>query len=212
MSPRPRLMIPLIFFLLISPIVFAGTQIAGVPDLSLSTIETRTAQDVSLLICPACDGRGVNMAQQFGGVAMDATIEVYLRDGMGIPIANYPFEDIWLESPDLCFCPGGSCADADTDMNGYTQFAHPLCGGGCSENPTLSGMVNGTSIGVSPIPHIKVNSPDMNCDLVVNLSDVALFAGAYWTGYTYCADFFWDGSLDLRDVTILAQHISHSCP
>ncbi|MBU8870614.1 MAG: hypothetical protein KOO60_07110 [Gemmatimonadales bacterium] len=182
-----------------------------IPDLDNTTVETRAIADVSILICPACDGRRLELAPLFGGPSVDATIELYLLDGDGTPVANFPFEDMWLDSDDLCFCQGGSTADANTDVNGYAQFQKPFCGGGCSENPSLGGVVNGMAVGDYPIPHIKVNSPDMNCDFIVDLVDVTLFASAYWAGYDYCADFIWDGVLNLSDVGILAQHYGHQC-
>ncbi len=52
----------------------------------------------------------------------------------------------------------------------------------------------------------------MNCDLIVNLVDVVLFASIYFGSYSYCADFCWDGDMNLKDVVILAQHMGHACP
>ncbi len=191
---------------------FALAEGSGIPDLDNSTVETRATEDVSLLICPAGDGRRLDQAQTFGGGSMDATIELYLLDGEMFPIELFPFEDMWLQSPDLCFCNGGSNADATTDADGYTQFANPLYGGGCAEVPSLVVMVNGMEVGDGPIPFIKVNSPDMNCDLSINLVDLGQFASLYYLGYNYCEDFYWDGILNLNDVIILARHIGHSCP
>ena len=145
MTTLPRLLVPLILFILIPATAFAQ----GVPDLGNSTIETRAVMDVSLMICPSCDGPPLIEARLFDGVTMDATIEVYMLDWEDNPIAGFPLEDIWLDSPGLCFCPSGSVADFSTDANGYTEFSDPLCGGGCSEIPSTS---THSSRGTPPSP------------------------------------------------------------
>ena len=44
------------------------------------------------------------------------------------------------------------------------------------------------------------------------LTDVVLFAPVYYGAYDYCADFYWDGVVNLSDLVILAQHMNHACP
>ena len=198
-----RYFLSLLFFLMIPSLALA---ITGIPDPFLSTIETRATEDVSVMICPSCDGFPFSQARTFGGDNMDAIIEVNLLDGLGVPIANFPYEDIWVEGDDLCFVVGGHNADSSTDQNGYTEFALPKCGGGCSESPSLEGYVNGVPFSLDPVPHIKTNSPDMNCDLIVNIVDLSIFAQAYTGQYSYCADFYWDGVMDLRDLAIFSIH------
>ena len=171
--------------------------------LGQSTIATRATEDVSVMICPACDGRPFSSAMTFGGiVVMDATIEVYLRDVLGLPIANVPFEEIWVDNDSLCFCPG--TADFNTDVTGYTEFALSPCGGGCMETPALDGYWMGNSFSMNPLPFIKINSPDMNCDGKVNLTDLGMFASVYGSNY-YCADFYWDGVVNLSDLGLFAK-------
>jgi hypothetical protein len=41
---------------------------------------------------------------------------------------------------------------------------------------------------------------------------VVLFAGAYYGAYDYCADFYWDGILNLSDIVVLAQNMGQTCP
>ncbi|MBU8871291.1 MAG: hypothetical protein KOO60_10555 [Gemmatimonadales bacterium] len=212
MIPRHSLFISLILFLLIPSAAFTGEQIAGVPDLFESTIETRATHSVSVLVCPGGDGRSLNQAMLFGGEIMDATIEIHVRDLNGYPIHGFPMEDIWMEMPGVNFCLGGGRVDFHTDSNGYTEFSLPKAGGGWSEDFDLVGLINDSPFAVqSTLSSLRMNSPDMNGDGVVNLLDVGLYASVYWEGYSYAADFHWDGLLNLTDVSILAQHFGHSC-
>jgi hypothetical protein len=211
MKCQLRNLLPLICVLLVPVLAFGG-----VPDINNCSIATRTTVDVSVLLCPACDGYAYSAAQVFGGTYTDATIEVYIRDGAGLPVAGVPADDIYIDHTGLVWCPDGNIADFDTDPTGYTEFALPSCGGGCATGFQLNGFL-GTPVGTpfiqNPVPHIQYNSPDTNGDLVVDLVDLQWFAAAYLTGpYTYCADYFWDGVMDLRDLQIMAAHYGHSCP
>ena len=81
------------------------------------------------------------------------------------------------------------------------------------ESAQMYGTINSNPVfGENPLPFIRFNSPDMNGDLVINLVDVSLFAQVYLGGYSYSADFYWDGLLNMVDVAILAQHYGHDNP
>lgn len=196
-----------IFLLLLIPTLAFG----DLPNMETCNITTRATEDVSVMICPVGDGYAFSAAMAFGGEIVDATIEVYVRNWVGEPFPFYPRLDIWLGDPNLCFCPEGNLADFDTGTDGYSQFAFSLLGGGCSGSFELGGYLAGTPFIQNPLPHIRVNSPDLNCDLLVNLSDLASFAGAYFSGVTYCVDYYWDGVADLRDLAAFAQHYGHEC-
>lgn len=209
MKSHPCFLVLLMIFLMIPSFALADRNI---PDPFLSNIQTRATEDVSVMTCPGCDGYSLNQAQVFGGEFMDATIEVQLLDNTMMPVVNFPFEDIWLEGEGLCFCPGGNTADQNTDPNGYTEFTHSLCGGGSSEDYALEGYLWGVAFPQGPIPYIKTNSPDVNCDLEVNLSDLATFAQGFFGTYSYSLDFYWDGVMNLHDLAFFAQHFGHACP
>ncbi len=52
----------------------------------------------------------------------------------------------------------------------------------------------------------------MTGDLLVNFADVGPFSCAFSScGYGFCADFFYDGLMNLADVGIFAVHLLHSC-
>jgi len=155
------------------------------------------------------DGSGPSLA------ADGHTITIRLT-GDGIPIPGFPFQDIWLgqvAAPGLVNpCPGGTVADANTDVNGITTFSNPLAAGGWTDE-SLIFFLAGVPI-PDPAPGITANSPDLDSDRVVNLADVGQFAIDFFNGYSFRADIGGDldGVLNLLDVATLAIHLGASCP
>ena len=201
--------------------VVATSDIAaiGVPDLNLSTAtRADTGPGTAVLFnVPNGGGSPLNTAAWiFVGGTVDATITLFLVDGAGVSIANYPFEDMWLESVADCDpgcvypCPGGTTADAHTDAQGMTTWVNPLRAGGWSEGPTRV-MISGTPLSSGDL-NIGHNSTDINGDGSVNLTDVGFFAGDYFGAYTFRSDFHHDGVLNLSDVAKLGPSIGASCP
>ena len=210
MNNRARYFLALICTLMIPVTVFGG-----VPLIENCDIFTRATEDVSVFLCPACDGYGLFEAQTFGGDLMDATIEVYIRDGLGQGVPGVDRFTIWIDDPALCWCdPEGNVADFDTleDPAGYTEFSLAPCGGGCSSPAALGGYLAGEPFLQNNLPHFNFNSADMNCDLVVDLIDLAQFTPAYFGAYTYCVDYHWDGVINLVDLALFSQHYGHACP
>lgn len=180
-----------------------------------------TEGPVSLFNVP--DGSGAPFSAAFGpgGAVVDATITMTLYDGppgSGQTVAHFPYEDMWLESDGglLGFCPGGSCADAHTDVNGVTTWSTALNLGGRS-NPDLGGqiyiLINGAvPEGEGLVADLRMNSPDINGDLEVNLSDIPPFAEDFYGPYAYRSDFVWDGVVNLSDLAELAKAMATACP
>jgi hypothetical protein len=185
---------------------------AGIPDPDNSYATSMAATDVSVLVSPGGNGTPLNSVYGYGtGPVVNATIELWVRDAFGDPIYLYPASDMWLETASsMVLCPGGSTADQSTDINGYTTFSQALFAGCCGSGFIVK--INGAALNQAPFAQMKVNSPDMNCDLIVNLTDVVLFAGNYYGSYDYCADFYWDGVLNLSDIVVLAQNVGTTCP
>jgi hypothetical protein len=209
MSFGPRNLVTLILVLLVPAVVFGE-----VPDINNCDISTRATEDVSVMICPACDGYAFSAAQTLGGdVTMDATIEVYIRNNAGQPLDGISAGDIWLDDANLFFCADGNIADFDTDTNGYTEFDMPICGGGCTQDFALGGYLAGTPFNENPLPFLQFNSSDANGDLVVDLIDLSGFTQAYYADppAAYCFDYYWDNIMDLRDLALFAQHYGHEC-
>jgi len=148
---------------------------------------------------------------------VDASFSAAVRNSLNSSLLNLDVSQVLLATNlgGLIACPGG--ANADAYVSGDYQFADPVLGGG-NTNPNLAEgtfvqVVDapGTSFsGATSLP-IQFNSPDMNGDLWVNLSDVADFAEDLATSYDYASDFVWDGRIDLRDVAELAESLGISC-
>lgn len=186
-----------------------------------------SSHEASVLVVPDGSGPPLTGAVEFGGAPIDVTIRVQLVDIDFAPVALFPPEDLWLRfnpepgpvescqlsPPNL---PGGMFpADAPTDAGGWTEFALPLRGGGWSEGPCAV-YLNG-SPAQSPggwvfdtIP-LRTNSPDLDGDLVVDLTDIVLFARDFRGDYAYRSDYNWDGQVDLSDVVRFVPHIGRHC-
>jgi hypothetical protein len=59
---------------------------------------------------------------------------------------------------------------------------------------------------------LKFNSPDINGDLTVDLSDLSLFAGNFFGAYHHRGDFNNDGIINLSDLAIFATGYQTVCP
>jgi hypothetical protein len=181
---------------------------AGIPSAGNSTASLASAGQKTMYICPRGDG------ETFGSVG--ATINVTVRDGNGNPIANFPFEDIWVESVTalaIKFCQGGISADLNTDINGNTVIsAGGVAGGGCTQGG-IRVVVGGSALTSAPGNNlnVRINSPDIVNNRIVGLDDVGPFS-AYLNGaYNFCGDYFDDGLINLADVGIFSTHLGHQC-
>ncbi len=190
----------------------ASLATAGVPDVTQCSATVNHSGFAVVYNVPNGNGNGFDAAVGAGG-AVDATITVVVNDGTPAPIANYPFEDVWIESLDggMVACTGGATADASTDALGMTQFQNPLQAGGWSLANTIV-LINGNQIPGSV--SIGYNSPDLDGSGAVNLTDVQLFAGDFTTPATYDfrSDLFFDAIVNLSDLPLLAAAIGASCP
>jgi hypothetical protein len=189
---------------------------AGVPDLNLSTATIDPAANgASVFNIP--NGAGVGFDEAFlGGAPVDATITVTLIDTQGDPIFLYPFEDLWLETSlgGLAYCSGGTAADASTDEMGMTTFSNPLAAGGYTPGESTVVLVAGAPLAGGGLD-ITYNSPDINGDLTVNLSDIVAFTtllgGDFGTHPLYAGDFNDDGTLNLSDIVRMTSGIGAAC-
>ena len=59
---------------------------------------------------------------------------------------------------------------------------------------------------------VRWHGPDLNADLVVDLTDVVMFALDFAGGYAWRSDFHWDGTLNLSDVVLLSTSLGAACP
>lgn len=195
----------------------ASVAMAGIPDLTLSTATTAAATQVSVYTLPNGNGRGLDEAKTIGSTtAVNATITLTLLDGNGDPIFLYPNEDMWLATSlgNLAVCPGGSVADASTNASGVTTFSNPLNGGKQSNRTAAEKtivIISGSPLNGSQLD-ILFNSPDIDGNLAVNLSDTVLYAQNATGSYHYRSDFFFDGAINLSDTVLYAQGLGAVCP
>lgn len=184
---------------------------------------------VSIYARPDGGGDPLTAAQLWDGIAgnppisVDATIGVRLLDGLGNPVVGFLAADITVAAQNggwgQCGAPTLT-ADGPTDINGETTISGTLFAGGYSGPGELmvvnvnSPLLAGTTYpgGLSGLEYF-VNSPDINGDLDVNLSDVPFFVIALNSAtYDYAGDFRWDGSVDLSDVPFMVTGIGTACP
>lgn len=204
----------------IATLGLAAFGYAGIPDLNNSQATTAATATVSVYNLPDGTGARLDYCQLADGSYTDATITVTLMDGQSPaqPVFLYPFEDIWLETTlgGLKACPGGTVADASTNILGVTTFATELAAGGYSD-PTSGEqcvvMINGGALVGSNLD-ILFNSPDLSGDGVVNLTDMTLLGPSLQLGapYSYAADLYYDGTVNLSDMVLFANGIGTSCP
>lgn len=191
----------------------ASFATAGVPDLGLSSAATAYSGGSAAVMfnIPNGGGSAFTGARDAGGL-VDATVTLTLIDGLGDPIANFPAEDLWLESVDggMAFCTGGTTADLNTDVAGQTQWVTPLAAGGSSQALTAV-MVSGAALTSGNLP-ISHNSADISGDGIVNLTDVPLFVNDFYGSYNFRSDFSYDTVINLSDVVKMGTAIGASCP
>ncbi|MEN8005541.1 MAG: hypothetical protein ABFS42_00915 [Candidatus Krumholzibacteriota bacterium] len=189
----------------------ASLATAGVPDVTQCTATSGHAGFAVLMSVPNGNGNPFTLASDGVG-NVDATITVVVNDATPAPIANYPFEDIWLISVDggMAACVGGATADASTDALGVTEFQTPLQAGGWSTSDSRV-IINGNAIpGDVSLGH---NSPDLDGSGAVNLTDVQIFAGDFFdVAYNFRSDLFFDAVVNLSDLPLLAAAVGATCP
>jgi hypothetical protein len=180
----------------------AGMASAGIPD---ETNSTASSAGGVVLITPASTGGSIADA--------GATITVTVLDASSAPVANYPFQDIYVDeavgSPtSVVLCQGGSVADADTDNSGVTTISGIIGGGGqCTETQVY---INGTPL-AGPNLTLGFNSPDIVPNLVVELPDFSAF-GLDFGSTAFRSDLVYDGSVDIADFSAFGLTFGQTCP
>jgi hypothetical protein len=184
-------------------------------DPDASSAVTAAPGRVSVFTTPDMAGDPLVDCQAYGAMRTDATITVTLIGNDGSPMVGVPATSIWLRTTagGLVVCPGGSIADGPTDGSGRTTFSQAIAGGGYT-NPGGGERTEVVAMG-APLAQkldIQFNSADISGNLVVNIADVALFAGDWMGPYAYRSDFYWDGLINLSDLVQLAHSYGAACP
>jgi hypothetical protein len=190
----------------------AGAGANLVPPLDNCLVVTAAGEPVCVYTRPDGGGDPLQACCRMGGQKVDATIILTVLDYYGAPIVGLPAEDMWLEADGVVFCPGGAIADRDTDEDGTTVWRRALGGGGASQPGAATWvLILGVALPQSELD-IRWHGPDLNADLVVDLTDVVMFAMDYDGGYAWRSDFHWDGTLNLSDVVLLSTSLGAGCP
>jgi hypothetical protein len=181
--------------------IVAVTASADIPDLEESTAEFYTylgPYSLVLFVVPGGDGSNFQYASD-GTSFQDGRIAVTLRTADGVPIANYPFEDIWLDTVDdgLVACNIWMFPDSNTDVNGMTLFSEPLNASGTSQGGTIV-KISGDPLG--EVIALHYNSPDYDASGEVGLPDLTTFTNDYFGDYNFRSDFDYNLSIDLADL------------
>lgn len=182
------------------------------PDLSIAWLSYEGPEPLTLMITPDGTGGYFSQARTPEGASANATITLLLLDAGGVPVTNFPSEDIWVQAEDegIAICGNfGLWPDTDTDQDGQTQWFQRPRGGGYSEGPLIVYFV-ATPLSGPPL-ELYFNSPDINCDRTVNLSDVGWFALDFFGAYHFRSDLHRDGVINLSDVSPLAEWMGRSC-
>ena len=182
-----------------------------------------------ILVVPGGSGATLSEARDTAtGDIIDCSLRVLVRRPNGEPAADCPAQYItlWMRqysgshNEHFCSPVEGTnwhyVADADrpTDSDGITEFDCPISMGG-HENELNLLVKYGDSVVAGQFESgnrgPRYNSPDMNGDNSVNLSDIVIFSGCVEGPYTWIADFNFDGSVNLTDITLFNQAIGSSC-
>jgi len=207
-----RVVVLLLVSLVISGLPFAYQASAQILDICNSSA---VAPPGVLFCCPQGDGDAL--------AANGLTVTVTIRDNVNAPIANVLASDIWLTSCAngvLAMCGGSAAinASAPTDQNGVTTITARFAVGGCDNTgvrAVFQGMAIGAGVCGDPCLPIKIRSPDINANYVVNLVDFAVFGTGYTSppkAYNECLDFAAPfGTITLADFAKYGVHSNHSC-
>ena len=199
-------MLPKVVLVTAIALAFAAVTVAfaGAADFPSHELSSATVEDAgTLMITPARSGETLG--------DMGLTVTVTLLDAGGRPWPNYPAADVWLASElpgDVALCANGSTGDSNSDANGVMIFSGAVAGGGSTARTNVY-FVNTALLG-PPLP-IAFNSPDINGDLVVDLSDFGLFGQDFGTD-AFRSDFVHDGLVDLADFSRFGASFGERCP
>jgi hypothetical protein len=164
------------------------------------------------LVTPS--GTGPTLAEQ--GIRVEVDYEDWHGATTTIVIAR---DSILLSGADpddtFVLCTNGVAADADTDPNGHTTISGRIAGGGYTRRGVIvQGETRDRHLVVrleSELVALRLNSPDINGDLAIDLYDLNILARDYGSS-EFRSDLRYDGVVDFQDFIVLAQHAFTQCP
>ena len=197
--------------LVVSAVGFVGPAQACIPGIEMIQDYTwDPAGPVSVCVLP--DGE----AQTYlaGGQRVTASLRFPVVDLSGVPMPFTPVPVEWFSGGPGVICEPYT-VELTTDSEGWVTLIPSIRGGGHRGPDEAVNLV--LWIPLCPNQQLDIlegvyfNSPDINGDLQVDLSDIPLFAADFFNGYDYRSDFNWDGVINLSDVTIMVQALGLAC-
>jgi hypothetical protein len=217
---------PLARGLLAGLVILAGPILANpIPVPYVGQIVFMPPGEATILMVPDGSGPPLTAARDAQGNLVNATIRVQFVDDFWNPVAGVPRDEVslwfeWSTGPakgcDMGNGHLGLFADGPTDGDGWATFSLPLEGGGWNAGPcwiwvNSGGPAMDPDFNVHPPLSLRVVSPDLDGDRVVDLVDIGLFAMDYLGGYALRSDLHADGVLNLLDIAIMVQHLGAVC-
>jgi hypothetical protein len=206
-GPAAALLMILFFSML------AGTPAEAQPFLRMDIEESPVGPRSLVLWPPSCPDPG-SLTLLFGPDG-PITMPFFVRVGESDPWCEpmFPLEGFVIEyllgrshQDGVVFAEPAGHVAGPTNENGYAGVLLPLLGGGHAEGPQAFWLrAPGIICAYNLDMLISVNSPDIDADLIVNLTDVVLWSMDYFQGYHYRSDLFWDGQINLSDLVYLAR-------
>jgi hypothetical protein len=206
-----------------SLVLISAAGWAQIVDFCQSTIEYSGSMEPLPNCYLACPQGDTDSFEDQGFIIFNITI----RDMAGNPIPGIAASDFWVfdcdSQNDIVLCGGQNSCDADgpTDANGTTHMRQSVLSAG-GQADGLSVICMGVII-MDPninctLPYcfpVLVRSPDINGDLIVNLTDLGLFATGFPPNpYWESSDFNCDGQVGIVDLARFAFHFAppgHEC-
>lgn len=184
--------------------VFAAPARACLPVIiEIESFVWEPGAPVSFCISPDREARAFRRGGQAVAAELRCQVEVWTE--WGDPHAAYV--NLHMDG-DVVLC-GGEETIVPRDDDGWISVLPVLRGGG-HRSPQEDDVV---ALWIPVCPNqildlgreVYFNSPDLNGDLRVDLSDLAVFCRGFFGSYQYRCDFNWDDHVGLSDLAIMAQ-------
>lgn len=197
--------------LVVSAAAFNSAAQACVPGIEMiQDYSWDPSEPISICVLPDGEAR----AFISGGQPVMAALRFPVMRWDTIPVAFSPVPVEWFDGGPEVIC-GPNVVELITDSDGWVTWTPDIQGGG-HRGPDEAVDLS-LWIPVCPNQQLDIlegiyfNSPDINGDLRVNLSDVPDFAGDFFGAYDYRSDFNWDNVINLSDIVFMAQSLGVAC-
>lgn len=206
----PIMKIAILFLAAICGAAIVAPAQACIPDIwSITDYTWDPPAPISFCLAPDRDALAFTSA----GSQVEAQLRFHVTIWSDWPDTTTTPVEWWIEPP-ITLC-SEEMQIVPRDEDGIVTVV-PLLRGGGHRDPGETSSVQ-LWIPVCPNqlltlgPEISFNSPDINGDLVINLTDLATFSTDFYGSYRYRSDFVWDGQINLADLSILAQSYQATC-